>query len=105
MAVALAARTAATSRLVLRDGSTAGVRAATIADRAAVRRFFSGLSAESLYRRFLGPANLSDELLTRLCDSRAPRNALALIVCRRNQDDMQIIGVGSYFAESDSSAE
>ena len=70
-----------------------------------MRRFFTGLSTESLHRRFLGSATLSDDLLARLCDSQAPQNALTLIVCRRNHEGMQIIGVGSYFAESDTSAE
>jgi acyl-CoA synthetase (NDP forming)/RimJ/RimL family protein N-acetyltransferase len=96
---------APTSRLVLRDGSSAGVRPATVSDREAIRRFFEELSPSSRRLRFLAPAVLSDELLTQLCDSREPHNALTLIVCRRGEQGTQIIGVGSYFADSDTSAE
>ena len=96
---------APTSRLVLRDGSSAGVRPATLTDREAIRRFFDELSPASRRLRFLAPADLSDELLTQLCDNHEPHNALTLIVCRRGERGMQIIGVGSYFADSDTSAE
>ena len=96
---------ASTSRLVLRDGSTAGVRPATVSDRAAMRRFFEELSPESRRLRFLAAANASEELLTRLCDNRDPHKALTLIVCRRADRGTQIIGVGSYFAGSEASAE
>ena len=47
--------------------------------------------------RFLGSVTASDDLITRLCDNSDPRQALTLIVCRRRDDEMQIVGVGSYF--------
>ena len=94
-----------TSRLVLRDGSSAGVRPATASDRAAMRRFFDELSPASRRLRFLAAATASDELVTQLCDNHEPHKALTLIVCRRGEYDTQIIGVGSYFADSDASAE
>src|SRR5688572_7076005 len=96
---------AATSRLVLRDGSTAGVRPATASDREAMRRFFDELSPASRRLRFLAAATASDDLLARLCDNNEPQNALTLIVCRLGDLGPQIIGVGSYFANSDISAE
>src|SRR5688500_14532588 len=96
---------ASTSRLVLRDGSTAGVRPATVSDRATMRRFFEELSPESRRLRSLAASHASEALLTRLCDNGDPHKALALIACRRDDRGVQIIGIGSYFAGSDASAE
>ena len=96
---------APTSRLVLRDGSTAGVRPATSSDNEAMSRFFDALSPSSRRLRFLAVAQPSNELLTRMCDNHDPREALTLIACRRGTDGTHIIGVGSYFGESDASAE
>ena len=96
---------APTSRLVLRDGSSAGVRPATVSDRDAMRRFFDELSPTSRRLRFLAAATASDALLTQLCDNHEPQKALTLVVCRRGEHGTQIIGVGSYFADSDASAE
>ena len=92
------ALSAPTSRLVLRDGSTAGVRPATASDREAMFRFFDELSPASRRLRFLAAATASAELLDRLCDNHEPQNTLTLIVCRQGQQGMHIIGVGSYFA-------
>ena len=94
-----------TSRLVLRDGRTAGVRPSTPGDSDAMRRFFDRLSPSSRRLRFLGSARASEVLLTQLCDNHEPQKALTLIVCRRAENGTQIIGVGSYFAESEASAE
>ena len=65
----LPAAPATTSRLVLRDGSTAGVRQATGSDRDALRRFFGELSPASRRLRFLAAADVSEELLAQLCDN------------------------------------
>ena len=105
MTSAVPAASAATSRLVLRDGSTAGVRPATGSDRDALRRFFGELSPASRRLRFLAAANVSEELLARFCDNSNPHKSLTLIVCRRAADGTHIIGVGSYFADSEASAE
>ncbi len=105
MNAATLSTTFATSRLVLRDGSTAGVRPAVAADRAAMRRFFDELSPNSRRLRFLGAAGASEDLIGRLCDSADPGQSLTLIVCRRRNDQTQIIGVGSYFASAHGSAE
>ena len=96
---------APTSRVVLRDGSTAGVRPATVSDLEAMRRFFDELSPASRRFRFLAAATASEELLTQLCDNRDPDKALTLLVCRRGEQGTHIIGVGSYFADSEASAE
>ena len=52
VAQALAVEPVITTRLVLRDGSTAGLRASFAADRDAMRRFFHDLSPESRRKRF-----------------------------------------------------
>ena len=97
---------APTSRLVLRDGSTAGVRPATVSDRHAMRRFFEELSPASRRLRFLS-ATTASESVARIGFARTgdPENTLTLIACREGQEGMHIIGVGSYFAESETTAE
>ena len=100
MNAATLSTTFATSRLVLRDGSTAGVRPAVAADRAAMRRFFDELSPNSRRLRFLATAGASEDLIARFCDSADPAQSLTLIVCRLRNEETQIIGVGSYFASA-----
>jgi acyl-CoA synthetase (NDP forming)/GNAT superfamily N-acetyltransferase len=70
-----------------------------------MRSFFERLSPASRRFRFLGSATLSDDLLTQMCDNHDPDSALTLIVSRIGEHGMEIIGVGSYFADSDVSAE
>jgi acyl-CoA synthetase (NDP forming)/RimJ/RimL family protein N-acetyltransferase len=96
---------AATDRLVLRDGSTAGVRFALPSDRPAMERFFNELSPESRRLRFLAPSRPSTDLIDRLCDNSNPRDAVTLVVCRQDTDGTRFVGVGSYFATSDDRAE
>jgi acyl-CoA synthetase (NDP forming)/RimJ/RimL family protein N-acetyltransferase len=105
MPAATASATAFTSRLVLRDGTTAGVRPAVPSDHDAMRRFFDSLSPAARRLRFLAPVNASEDLLARLCDSSDPLQALTLVVCRRRDDEMRIVGVGSYFATTPRAAE
>jgi acetate---CoA ligase (ADP-forming) len=96
---------AATSRLLLRDGSTAGVRPTNASDREAMRRFFDELSPASRRLRFLASTTASDALVTQLCDNHDPGKVLTLMVARRDDHAAQILGVGSYFADSNTSAE
>lgn len=96
---------ATTSRLVLRDGSTAGLRPATASDSDAMRRFFDALSPESRRLRFLAASRASEELIARLCDNGNPHEALTLIACRRGELGTHVIGIGSYFADSEAGAE
>ena len=105
MSATVPAAQGVTSRLILRDGSTAGVRPATASDHEAMRRFFDELSPKSRRLRFLALSAASEDLITRLCDSTDPDQALTLIVCRRRHDEMQIVGVGSYFLTTPRSAE
>ena len=76
------------------------MRPATPDDREAMRQFFDALSPASRRLRFLAAAHASEELLTDLCNNRDPQRALTLIACRRTDRGTQIIGVGSYFADS-----
>ena len=100
------AQPAATARLILRDGSTAGIRLTTPTDRSMMDGFFRRLSAESRRLRFLAPAHASADLVGRMCDNSDPRHAVTLVVCRQNRDGVtQFIGVGSYFASSEERAE
>lgn len=87
-----------TSRIVLRDGSVASVRLAEAGDREAMRRFFSELSPESRRKRFLSAAEPSDDLIARLCDSTDPARALTLVAFRNVSGEIRLIGLGSYFA-------
>ncbi len=95
----------ATDRLILRDGSTAGVRPATPDDRGAVHQFFDRLSRESLRRRFLAATHPTEDLIDRLCDNSDLRRALTLVVCRQTGGVPRIVGIGSYFAVSEDTAE
>jgi acetate---CoA ligase (ADP-forming) len=97
--------TTSTARLVLRDGSTAGLRPAESADREAMQRFFHELSPGSRRRRFLASAEPSADLIDRLCDNTALGRALTLVVCRYFADAEHLIGVGSYFTTSAGRAE
>ena len=95
---------AATRRLLLRDGSAAGIRLSCSDDRADMQRFFGELSPASRRLRFLAATNPTQELLTHLCTN-DPGDAVTLVVVRRTDEGSHIIGVGSYFRTSATSAE
>jgi acetyl coenzyme A synthetase (ADP forming)-like protein len=88
-------------RLVLRDGSTATVRATVPGDREAMQRFFNELSPESHYRRFLTKGEPSDALIDRFCNSSDLSQALTLVACREDR----FVAVASYIALTGRSAE
>ena len=93
------------NRAVLRDGSVVTIRATDASDHEALRRFFHDLSIESRRRRFFTIAEPSDSLIDRLCDSRDPSRSLTLLAIRSVDGEPRPIAVGSYFAESKTSAE
>jgi len=95
----------ASARLVLRDGTVAGVRRSRQDDRAAMRRFFHELSPESLRRRFFTASEPADALVDRLCDSSDEQRSVTLIAERTLAGDTRIIAVGSYIATTDAAAE
>ena len=105
VAQALAVEPVITTRLVLRDGSTAGLRASFAADRDAMRRFFHDLSPHSRRLRFLASAEPSADLIDRLCDNSDPHRAVTLVVIRHYGGDTRLVGVGSYFSTEAGRAE
>lgn len=95
----------ATTRLVLRDGSSAGVRLASSTDRDAMRLFFQDLSRESRRLRFLDNAEASDTLIDQLCNNADPMRTVTLVVYRHRTDGIRLVGVGSYFSKTAIEAE
>jgi acetyl coenzyme A synthetase (ADP forming)-like protein len=92
-------------RLVLRDGSTATIRAASIADHAALRRFFDGLSPESRRNRFLAAGQPPDSLIHEFCAPNDPVRARTVLAWRLVDGESRIVGVASYAAVTDTAAE
>jgi acetate---CoA ligase (ADP-forming) len=92
-------------RLILRDGSTATVRVATVEDAPAVADFFHRLSPESRRHRFFSFAEPSAEFVRSLCDSSNPKSKLTLVVTRTSAGHDAIVAAGSYMARDDRSAE
>ena len=95
------------TRLILRDGTSAGVRRSTAGDRAALAGFFHDLSAESRWHRFFAVTEPTRELLDRFADSADPRSAFTLLALRSTAGDRdaRIVGVASYLALTDTAAE
>jgi len=91
--------------LILKDGSTATVRVATVEDASAVAEFFHRLSPESLENRFFSIAEPSTALVMSLCDSSDPRSKLTLVVTRSSGGREAIVAAGSYIARDAKSAE
>jgi acetate---CoA ligase (ADP-forming) len=96
---------AESGRLILKDGSTATVRIASIQDAPAMRGFFRHLSPESRQHRFFSSVEPSAELVESLCDSSNPRSKLTLLVTRTSSSEETIVAAGSYIARDDKSAE
>jgi acetyl coenzyme A synthetase (ADP forming)-like protein len=92
-------------RIILKDGSTATVRVATVEDRQAVADFFHRLSPESRQRRFFSVSEPSTQLVQSLCDSSNPRAKLTLVVTRTSGGHESIVAAGSYMARDEKSAE
>jgi len=92
-------------RLILKDGSTATVRVATVEDTPAVADFFRRLSPEAKQHRFFSSAEPSAEFIRSLCDSSDPRAKLTLVITRTAGVRETVIAAGSYFARDGKSAE
>jgi predicted CoA-binding protein/GNAT superfamily N-acetyltransferase len=95
----------AAERVVLRDGSVASLRPSRRDDAAALKRFFHDLSPESRRRRFFTLAEPPDAIVERLCDSTDPARGLTLLAIRSVDGEARPVAVGSYIAESATSAE
>jgi acetyl coenzyme A synthetase (ADP forming)-like protein len=92
-------------RLILKDGSTATIRVATIDDAPAVAEFFHRLSPESRQNRFFSFAEPTPELVRSFCDSSNPHAKLTLVVTRTASGHEAIVAAGSYLAKDEKSAE
>ena len=91
--------------LILRDGTTAGIRLTTPDDRVLLRSFVDHLSPESKRHRFFAMGNPPAELIDTWCTSSAPRSQLTLIVTRLRKGQEHVIAAGSYFARDETTAE
>jgi acetate---CoA ligase (ADP-forming) len=92
-------------RLILRDGSTATIRVATVQDSKALADFFHRLSPESRQHRFFSIAEPSAEFVKSLADSSDPKSKLTLVVTRIASGHEVIVAAGSYLARDEKSAE
>ncbi len=90
---------AASGRLILRDGSAATIRIAQPDDREGLIAFFDQLSPESRQKRFFSLATPRGEWIDTLCDSSNPQKQLSLVVIRTTGGRPRIIATGSYLTE------
>jgi predicted CoA-binding protein/L-amino acid N-acyltransferase YncA len=102
---ALYQESAAQGRMVLRDGSTATVRVAQMADSPAVVEFYRTMSPESRRRRFFSESKPGLDMIESLCDSSDPRKLMTLLVSRVTDGADRIIATGSYIAHNETTAE
>src|SRR5262245_27277666 len=96
---------AESGRVILRDGTTATVRVATVDDAPAVMELFHGLSAESRQQRFFSASEPSMDFVRALCDSSNPKSQLTLVITRGTGANESVVAVGSYVASGYKSAE
>jgi len=94
-----------TSRLVLRDGTTATVRIARPEDRDALRRFFHDLTPESRWNRFFTVGETPDAITDRFAEASEGNRSLTLLACRHLDGELRIVAVASYSRLTDTAAE
>ncbi|MGH7255636.1 MAG: GNAT family N-acetyltransferase, partial [Nitrospirales bacterium] len=91
--------------LLLRDGSTALIRPASPEDEQALAEFFGRLSPESRRRRFHSFGLPPEDLVRTLCSYTDPAAGLTLLVIRTVNERPRILGVGTYQAREQGTAE
>jgi len=96
---------AESGRLILRDGSTAGIRLAQPADQPAMQAFVERLSPEAKRHRFFSQGAPPEEVIKSLCESSDPGSGLTLLVTRVRDGAPMIIAAGSYWAKDTQAAE
>jgi acetyl coenzyme A synthetase (ADP forming)-like protein len=92
-------------RVLLRDGSTATIRAAKPSDEEALVDFFHRLSPETRRQRFFSLSKPPRDLIRSLCDSSHPEKQLTLLIRRVADREDSIVAAGSYIGTSEKSAE
>ncbi len=92
-------------RLILRDGTTATLRVATLDDYQAMRDFYARLSPQSRRMRFFTENKPGEDSIRSACDSTDPSRQLTLVVLRHGEQGPRIVASGSYFRHTDHSAE
>ena len=96
---------AESGQLILRDGTTAGIRLTVPSDAAMLEQFVNCLSPESKRHRFFSEGRPPAVQIGALCDSSDPRTQLTLIATRMLEGTLRIIASGSYWAKDDHTAE
>lgn len=91
--------------LILRDGTTAGIRLTAADDRDLLRTFVDRLSPASKRHRFFAEGTPPTALIDAWCSSSEPRSQLTLIVTRLRAGQERVIAAGSYFARDETTAE
>jgi acetyl coenzyme A synthetase (ADP forming)-like protein len=89
----------------LRDGTTATIRVAQLADKEAVAGFFSSLSQQSHFQRFFTVSQPNKTLIDTFCSNPNPHLRLSLVVTRWVAGNLNIIALGTYIARDPSTAE
>src|SRR5215813_9147504 len=79
-------------RIILRDGSTALIRPATLNDCKALQEFFARLSPESRRHRFLTTTQPPTDLVRSFCDTSKPERLFTLVVTRSSGGADTIVG-------------
>lgn len=92
-------------RVILRDGSTATIRASSPEDCLAVRDFYRRLSPASRRFRFFAENKPGENVIDPLCDSGDPDRQYTLLVLRQGRDGRRIIATASYIAINRKAAE
>ncbi len=88
-----------------RSGAQVTLRAAQVADRAALRTFVDNLSRESRYFRFMTGGRVADEIIQGFVSHRSGRD-VAVVVTTRGEDGAEsIVANAEYVVSADNIAE
>ncbi len=92
-------------RVILKDGTTAGIRTAEPGDIKEMDFFFQSLSPDSLLKRFFSEQGPDAKSLEEMCDSSDPTRHLTLVVTRIEGGTTHIVATASYIRSGEKSAE
>ena len=92
-------------RLILRDGSVAALRPATVSDTELLRTFFAELSPDSQRQRVFASGGAGRDFEDQLTEAPSPAVGVTLVVTRARGSRTHLVGVGSYTRRDDRTAE